>query len=228
MLFVLVMEVLNRLLRWVEQQGFLMPIVGLRGSRVSLYADDLVMFVVPNERDLKTVKVVLCIFGLASGLFSNLEKSVATPMHCAAEDIARVQEILSYRVQTFPCKYLGIPLSVYKLKRSEEQFLIDRVAAWISAWKGSMLNVAGRTTLVKATLSSIPIHTSITLCLSPWAIDMIDKLRRAFVWAGTDTVTGGRCKVVWGKDVYAEGARWSRHLGFEACWSGSVGVLGVA
>jgi hypothetical protein len=90
MLFVLVMEVLNRLLGWVEQQGFLTPIVGLWGSRVSLYADDLVVFVVPNERDLLTVKAVLCIFGLASGLFSNLEKSVATPMHCAAEDIARV------------------------------------------------------------------------------------------------------------------------------------------
>jgi hypothetical protein len=199
MLFVLVMEVLNRLLEWVEQQGFLSPIVGLRGSRVSLYADDLVVFVVPFECDLLTVKAVLSIFGLASGLFSNLEKSVATPMHCAAEDIARVQEILSCRVQTFPCKYLGIPLSVYRLKRSEEQFLIDKVAARIPAWKGSMLNVAGRTALVKATLSSIPIHTSITLCLSPWAIDMIDKLRRAFVWAGTDTVTGGRCKVAWVK-----------------------------
>jgi hypothetical protein len=75
---------------------------------------------VPNERDLLTVKAVVCIFGLASGLFSNLEKSVATPMHCAAEDIAQVQDILSCRVQTFPCKYLRILLSVYKLKRSEE------------------------------------------------------------------------------------------------------------
>jgi hypothetical protein len=62
MFFVLVMEVLNRLLGWVEQQGFLTPIVGLRGSRLSLYADDLVVFVVPNERDLLTVKAVLCIF----------------------------------------------------------------------------------------------------------------------------------------------------------------------
>jgi hypothetical protein len=28
---------------------------------------------------------------------------------------------------------------------------------------------------------------------------MIDKLRRAFVWAGTDSVTGGQCKVAWVK-----------------------------
>ena len=60
-----------------------------------------------------------------------------------------------------------------------------------------MLNVAGRTALVKATLSAIPVHTSIALCLSPWAINAIDKLRRAFIWARTDNVQGGRCKVAW-------------------------------
>lgn len=48
MLFVLVMEVLNHFLRWVEQRGFLSPITGMAGSRVSLYADDLVFFVVPD------------------------------------------------------------------------------------------------------------------------------------------------------------------------------------
>jgi len=199
MLFVLVMEVLNHLLGWVERQGLLTPIAELHGSRVSLYADDLVMFVVPNEQDLLTVKAVLGIFGLASGLFSNLDKSIATPIHCSEDDIARVQGVLSCTVQIFPCKYLGIPLSVYKLKRSEEQYIIDKVAQRIPGWKGNLLNVAGRTALVKATLSAIPIHTSIALCLSPWAIGMIDKLRRAFVWAGTDKVAGGLCKVAWGR-----------------------------
>jgi hypothetical protein len=60
-----------------------------------------------------------------------------------------------------------------------------------------MLNVAGRTTLVKATLSAIPVHTSIAICLSPWAINAIDKLHRAFIWAGTDAMAGGKCKVAW-------------------------------
>jgi hypothetical protein len=60
-----------------------------------------------------------------------------------------------------------------------------------------MLNVAGRTTLAKATMSAIPTHMSIALCLSPWAVDTIDKLRRAFVWSGSESVGGGRCKVAW-------------------------------
>jgi len=72
MLFVLVMEVLNRLLCWIEINGFLTPIDGLPGNRVSLYVDDLVIFVIPTERELLAVKAALGIFGLASGLFSNL------------------------------------------------------------------------------------------------------------------------------------------------------------
>jgi hypothetical protein len=60
-----------------------------------------------------------------------------------------------------------------------------------------MLNVAGRTALATATLSAIPIHTSIALCLSPWAINQIDKLRRAFIWCGEQMGTAGSCKVAW-------------------------------
>jgi hypothetical protein len=38
---------------------------------------------------------------------------------------------------------------------------------------------------------------SIVLCLSPWAIKSIDKLHRAFIWSGSNAVSGGRCKVAW-------------------------------
>jgi hypothetical protein len=115
--FVLVMEVLNHLLRWVEQRGLLTAIAGLPGPQVSLYADDLVLFVVPEERDLEAVKAALTIFILASGLFSNVEKSVAMPLHCSDLHVARIQNILSCRIEDFPCRYLGVLLSVYKLKR---------------------------------------------------------------------------------------------------------------
>jgi hypothetical protein len=88
MSFVLTVEVLNHLLRWVEQQQLLTPMHGSVGSRVSLYADDLVLFVTPIERDLQIVKATLAIFGLALRIFSNLDKSVATPLHCTESDIA--------------------------------------------------------------------------------------------------------------------------------------------
>jgi len=149
-----------------------------------------VLFVTPHGRDLEVIKATLQIFGLTLGLFSNLEKSVATPMHCSDEDMLRVQSVVACGVQQFPSRYLGIPLSVHRLKRADEQPLVDKVAARIPGWKGQLLNAAGRTTLISATLS-------VVVCLSPWAVKAIDKVRRAFLWSGTESVSAGRCKVAW-------------------------------
>jgi hypothetical protein len=191
MLFVLVMEVLNHLFGWLDGQGFLTPLgITALPSRVNLYADDVVMFVVRKIEDLLTVKCTVQMFGEASGLFSNLDKSVATLIGCSDLDIDLVQETLSCKIEAFPCRYLGIPLSIYKLKKMDEQKLIDSVAARIPQWKGKLLNVAGRMALAKATLSAIPVHMSIALCLSPWALEQIDKRRRAFIWCGELTVSG--------------------------------------
>jgi hypothetical protein len=77
---------------------------------------------------------------------------------------------------------LGVPLSTHAgSARSEEQFLIDVVAARIPLWKDHLMNAAGRVVLTQATLSPIPIHLSIVVCLSSWAIERIDKLRQAFI-----------------------------------------------
>jgi hypothetical protein len=104
-----------------------------------------------------------------------------------------VAEIL----EVFPCKYLGIPLSLRRLNRSMEQPLVDAVAARIPTWKAGLLTNAGRALLTKVTLSAIPVHISIACCLSQWAISQIDKRCRAFLWAGTESVSGGKCKVTW-------------------------------
>jgi hypothetical protein len=84
----------------IEQQLLLTPLQRGMVNRASLYADDLVIFVAPNVQDLSAIWASLTIFGLASGLFSNLDKGVATPLHCSEVDVARVREILSYRVDT--------------------------------------------------------------------------------------------------------------------------------
>lgn len=198
MLFVLVMEVLNHLVCWLDAQGFLAPlgIVALP-FRVSLYADDVVLFVAPRLEDLLVVKAAVDLFGWASGLFANMDKSVATPIGCSEQEVDLVRETLSCRVKNFPCRYLGIPLSIYRVRRVDEQRLVDSVASRIPQWKGKLLNVARRTALAKATLSAIPVHMAIALSLSPWALDQIDKRQRAFIWCDEQTISVGKCKVAW-------------------------------
>jgi len=78
-----------------------------------------------------------------------------------------------------------------------EQPLVDAVASRIPTWKTGLLTNAGRVLLTKVTLSAIPVHLSIACCLSDWAIKQIDKRRRAFLWAGSESVLGGKCRVAW-------------------------------
>lgn len=116
LLFVLVMEVLNHMILWLENNNFLTPLgAAAIKCRSSLYADDLVLFVVPQSSDLLAIHGILRAFASASGLSANLEKSVATPIYCSPPQIELTQQILACRVEDFPSRYLGVPLSIYKL-----------------------------------------------------------------------------------------------------------------
>jgi hypothetical protein len=61
------------------------------------------------------------------------------------------------------------------------------------------MSKAGRVTLTKKTLSSIPVHVSIVVVMSPWILKLIVKLQRAFIWAGSELANGGQCLVAWSR-----------------------------
>jgi hypothetical protein len=198
MLFVIVMEALNSLIWEADRQRVLSPLPGNAvAHRASLYADDLVLFVSPQTQDLLSILGVLQLFAGASGPATNVEKCVASPIQCTEEMLLTVQQTFPCVVAQFPCRYLGVPLSLRRLWHAEEQPLVDAVAARIPGWKAGLLNLVGRVVLTKATLSSIPVHMSISCCLSAWALKQIDKYRRAFLWLGSLSTAASKCKVAW-------------------------------
>jgi hypothetical protein len=102
MLFVLVMEVFGGLVRWCEVESIFTPLhCAAVHSRVSLYADDVVMFVIPADSDLIAVRTILRIFGDPSGLYANMDKCVATPINCTPEDLQRVTDRLACSIGAF-------------------------------------------------------------------------------------------------------------------------------
>jgi hypothetical protein len=98
-------------------------------------------------------------------------------------------------------------LSIYKLKRSDLIPLVDAVADMLPVWKSKFMSKEGRTMLMKVTLTVIPMHVSITVEVSPWIYEEIDKIRRAFVSTGSSSTSGDQCKVAWAR------VTWPKELG---------------
>ena len=48
-------------------------------------------------------------------------------------------------------------------------------------------------------MSAVPVYTAIAISISPWVLKYIDKRRRAFLWKGTESVSGGHCALAWPK-----------------------------
>lgn len=150
------------------------------------HRDSLVVFLSPSQRDLACLRELLESFAGASRLITNVDKCQASPILCSAEETTANQAAFPYQITFFPCKYLGVPLSIQSLRHCDEPLLID---ARIPTWKSGLLTCAGRVLLTKVILSMIPIHVSIATCLSNRAVRQIDKRRRAFLWVDTEVTT---------------------------------------
>jgi hypothetical protein len=138
-------------------------------------------------------------FAGAFGLHTNIRKCQFTPIQCSEDQVAVVKHHFPCQLVHFPCKYLSVPLSIYKRKKSDLQTLVDSVADHLPIWKSRLMSRAGRTALTKITLSAILIHVSITVVVAPRIYQAIEKLRRAFIWIGSNSVRGGQCLVTWSR-----------------------------
>jgi hypothetical protein len=124
----MVMNVVSAMFRCAEECGVLGDLkqYGIR-HYVSLYADDVVVFAKPCQRELEAVLAILRWFGMASGLVVNYSKSVTIPICCSQETIDMVTPALPCPIGQFLCRYLGLPLSLSKPTRADIQPLIDKL-----------------------------------------------------------------------------------------------------
>ena len=85
--------------------------------------------------DINLILNILQLFGDASGLRTNVQKSSVMPIQCSEDNMAVVQNLLPCEIMSFPCKYLGLPLSLRKLTREQFQPIIDKIADQLPGWK---------------------------------------------------------------------------------------------
>ena len=92
------------------------------------------------------------------------------------------------------------------------QPLVDKTVSKLTAWNGRQINPAGRSTLVKAVLTSQAVYFLTSLRAPKETIKDIDRQRKRFLWAGAETLTGGKCKVNWPRSARPK-------------YSGGLGIL---
>ena len=165
--------------------------------RTSLYADDATVFVAPIKKDIDNLSVLLGAFGDVTGLCTNFQKSSVVPIRCRHLHLDTILQNFPAARASFPIKYLGLPLSVWQLKVRDFQFLVDKAASKLVPWDGKNITAIGRAALVKSVLSSQAIYFITPLVVLPSILQNVNKLERAFLWAGTDKTTGAKCKVNW-------------------------------
>jgi hypothetical protein len=142
-------------------------------------------------------KQILQMFELATGLAINYHKTTFLPIAVAADEASALATAFGTSLSTFPQTYLGLPLSPHKISVSDCLPLISSCDKYLSGWRASLLNRAGRLTLCTSVLSAVPLHYMSALNIPKTVIKAIDKRRRAFFLTGEDNCHGSKCLVAW-------------------------------
>ena len=175
-----------------------------------MFADDVMIFLKPNERDMNMCASILTLFGEASGLRVNLAKSAVYPIRCSDEIMESVERALGCPRGAFPCKYLGLPLTLRKQSHVQLSGLVDQLATALPKWKAARMPKSGRMLLVQSVLCAIPLHAMMALDLPQKTISAMNRICRSFLWCAESSSSGGNCAVAW---EAACAPKWAGGLG---------------
>jgi hypothetical protein len=106
---------------------------------------------------------MLTLFSKTSGLRTNVQKSSVLPIRCDEQTLATAKSLLPCQFADFPCKYLGLPLTLNKLPKSQVQTIVDRMASMLPGWKAELMNHAGRAIHVQHVMTAKVIYTAMAM-----------------------------------------------------------------
>ena len=140
LLFLMIMEVLSRLLKRTENGGYLCGFKAgshRHGSiHIShlLFVNDTILFCDASKDQLLYVRMVLIFFEAITGLKVNVGKSEIVFVGDVG-DLNGLARILCCKVGTLPMRYLGMPLGAHYKDSSIWNPIIKKMEKWLASWK---------------------------------------------------------------------------------------------
>ncbi|KAJ0682333.1 putative RNA-directed DNA polymerase [Helianthus annuus] len=184
-LFIIAMEIVtlfvNRLSQKGVFQGCQLPNGGPNITHLC-YADDVVFIGSWSEENIIAINRLLRWLNLVSGLKINRRKSKVYGIGVDPDEVKRLASKVNCEAGSLPFSYLGVPIGVNMKRASFWNVIIDRIYSKLSRWKAKHLSFAGRLTLVKSVLGSLPSYFLSLFVAPKCVIKRIEKIRREFLW----------------------------------------------
>jgi hypothetical protein len=199
LLFVLAADYLQELINRAKQIGLLklpIPMQDDQDFPVIQYADDTLIIMEGDPRQLFFLKTVLQNFSESTGLKVNYSKSMMLPINMTEEKLDHLARTFGCTKGSLPFTYLGLPLGTTKPKIADFLPLVNKYERRLGGIS-SMLNQAGRLQITNAVLTAMPTYYMCTLELPKAIIKQIDKIRKGCLWRGSDVNGRGMPKAAW-------------------------------
>jgi len=185
LIFCIVEDVLSRNISKLVEQGKLELIKGTRYVQVpshSLYADDIMIFCKGKISSIQALMQLFQSYVAASGQFINPLKSTVYYGFISPARIDHITNLIGFNKGCLPFTYLGVPIFKGKPKKIHLQPIADKIKSKLSAWKASLLSLAGRV-LVKSVIQAMLIHS---ISMYSWPSTLLKEIEswcRNFIWS---------------------------------------------
>jgi hypothetical protein len=148
-----------------------------------------------TTQEVSSLLNILTQFGEATGLRLNWTKCSVAPIRCNDINLDHILEPFAGQRVNFPITYLGLPLTLGRLKVVHLQGIVDKARKRLAGWQGRLLNPSGRRELVRSVLSAIPIYMLTAIKPPKQLLDDLDKIRRCFLWQVMVRSQGGNARL---------------------------------
>ncbi|XP_061983093.1 uncharacterized protein LOC133702794 [Populus nigra] len=197
-------------------------------------SDDTLIFLPNDYSSLLHAKRILCWFEIISRLKVNFYKSSLIGINLDNEYTSGLPNVIFCRSNTFPVRYLGLPLGANPNRLSTWKSVLSIIRAKLSNWKWKILSMAGRICLIKSVLNSLPLYYMSVFTMPKGITKAISSINRCFLWKSTSN-SHGICKVAWHKVIKSKplrglglGSIHNKNLAlmFKWLWNLDKGVVG--
>ena len=106
--------------------------------------------------ELRTLKIILLVFGKISRLKVNLDKSTLCSINLDQDYLTRLAFSLDCKASNWPIPYVGLPLRGNPKACVFWDPVIERISRRLDRWKKAYLSLGRMITLIHSCLSHIP------------------------------------------------------------------------